>query len=559
MTISYTVASYMIDRLKEVGVEHVFGVPGDYAFPLLDEIETDPAIKWIGVCSELNAAYAADGYARVRGISAVTGSCGVLEMGAGGGVAGAFAEEVPMVVISGFPSTDDMARRTFTHHSLRGRFDLYQSMMAPITASQTMLTAAEACEQIDDAIKRCWALKAPVYIQFPGDIQELAAQPPISPLELSEPQSDRGELDRFVAQALQMLRSAVRPAILFDYPVARLGLTDRVQALSDATGIPFATTRTGRSGSVDQTHSGYLGLYGAPPISSQTGLQIDSADALIRICLRHDECNQGSADPALCAPRLIDLQAHSAFIGGDTYAPVAARDALDRLCAELHSPRRIETESKVATPGPFVPKSGAAITQDRLWQAFSAFVEPDDTIAIEYGTAQAVAQLTLPVRTRTLMQTNWEAIGYTTPAVLGAQMGNPSGRHIHVIGDGAFQETAQEISTMIHHGLTLITILLNNSTYEIENLTHKCAPVNKTYNRVPGWDYSKLPGVLGPKGRPMGVRAETEDELCAALDAAAAAHREGRYSLIEVVLAPGDVASVLARSMGLLKDNNGGA
>jgi len=350
-----------------------------------------------------------------------------------------------------------------------------------------------------------------------------------------------------------MLQAAERPAILFDYPVARLGLTERVQTLSDLTGIPFATTRTGRSGNVDQTRSGYLGLYDAPPMHSETGLQIDSADALIRICLRHDETNHGSADPALCAPRLIDLQAASATVESDVYAPVDARDVLDRLCTELPRARTVANDSTVAPSGPFLPKSGVAITQDRLWQAFSAFIEPDDTIAIDYGTAQAVAQLTLPVRTRTLMQTNWEAIGYTTPAVLGAQIADPSGRYIQLIGDGAFQETAQEISTVIQHGLAPITLLLNNATYEIENLTHKCAPVHKNYNRVHGWDYSKLPSVLGPKGRPLGVRAETEDELCSALEAAAAAHRDGRYSLIEVILAPGDVARVLAKSMGLQK------
>jgi indolepyruvate decarboxylase len=551
MTTNYTVASYFIDRLKEVGVEHVFGVPGDYAFSFLDEIEAEPKIAWVGVCNELNAAYAADGYARVRGMSAVTGSCGVLEMGAGGGVAGAFAEEVPLLVISCYPSTDELARRTFTHHSLRGRYDQYQAMMAPITASQTMLTAADACLQIDDAIEQCWALKTPVYIQFPRDIQELAAGAPNAPLELAEPQSDRTQLERFVNRALPMLRSAERPAILFDYPVARLGLTERVQTLSDLTGIPFATTRTGRSGSVDQTHSGYLGSYVAPPMSDEIGLRIDSADALIRICLRYDETCHGSADPTLRAPHLIDLQAARATIGGEVYAPVAARDILDRLCTELSGTGIVPKGRAAATSGPFLPKRGVAITQDRLWEAFCTFVEPDDTIAIEYGTAQAVAQLKLPVRTRTLMQTNWEAIGYTTPAVLGAQMADPTGRYIHLIGDGAFQETAQEISTIIKYGLAPITILLHNSTYQIENITHKNPPADKNYNRVHSWDYSKLPNVFGPQERPLGVRAETEDELCAALEAAAAAHRDGRYSLIEVILAPGDVASVLAKFMGL--------
>jgi TPP-dependent 2-oxoacid decarboxylase len=348
-----------------------------------------------------------------------------------------------------------------------------------------------------------------------------------------------------------MLRSAERPAILIDYPVARLGLTERIQTLSEVTGIPFATTRTGRSGDVDQTCSGYLGLYMAPPVSGEVGLRIDSADALMRVCLRYDETCHGSADPNLRAPHLIDLQAASASIESDVYAPVAARDVLDRLCTELARTGYVAEARTAAAPGPFLPKPDVAITQDRLWQAFAAFVQPDDTIAIDYGTAQAVAQLSLPVRTRTLMQTNWEAIGYTTPAVLGAQMADLTSRYIQIIGDGAFQETAQEISTIIKHGLAPVTILLHNSTYQIENITHKNPPADKNYNRVQGWDYSKLPSVLGPNGRTFGVRAETEDELGSALEAAAAAHRDGRYSLIEVILAPGDVATVLAKSMGL--------
>ena len=150
------------------------------------------------------------------------------------------------------------------------------------------------------------------------------------------------------------------------------------------------------------------------------------------------------------------------------------------------------------------------------------------------------------------MQTNWEAIGYTTPAVLGAQMADPSGRDIQLIGDGAFQETAQEITTVIHHGLAPITLLLNNSTYEIETLTHKCPPAHKNYNRLQSWDYSKLPSVLGPKGRPLGVRAESEDELCSALGAAATA--SSRLSSH-----PETSRACLARFIGLPKQQNGGA
>ena len=545
MSEQYTIADYLIDRLKEVGVEHVFGVPGDFGFPFMDQIEAAAGLTWVGACNELNAAYAADGYARSRGIAAVTGSCGVLEAGAAGGIAGAFAEEVPLLVISGFPSVEEMAHDTVSHHGLRGRFDHFTAMLAPITAAQVMVTADDGCASIDRAIRDCWASKSPVYLQFPRDVQQLPAVPPATALVLPEPRSNPDELTHVLGVIAAMLRAAQRPAILVEHPLARYGLTDLVEELSAGVGIPLATTLTGRSGAIDQTAAQYLGFYGSPADTAATD-RIDAADAVLRVCPRHLETNRGVADPKVVDDRLIDVQVDGVTVRGTVYPNVTARDVLAGLRAEMTAPAAPRPPRSGSQISPFTARAGVPITQDRLWEAFSGFVQDGDTLALDYGTIQSVSMMTLPVRTRALMQTSWAAIGWTTPAVAGSVLANPASRHLHVVGDGGFQETAQEVSMLLRYGLAPITIVVNNGSYQVENVIHQGSPVDKAYNRLHGWRYSQLPAALGGDTA-LGIRVQTEDELTAAFTAATAAHQEGRYTLIEVLVAQNDLATTFAQ------------
>src|SRR5450759_5770121 len=103
-----TVAEYLITRLKEIGVDHLFGVPGDFVLGFFNQVLKSD-LKYVGTCNELNAAYAADGYARIRGIGAFSSTYGVGELSAINGVAGSFAEKVPVVVITGTFSANDPA------------------------------------------------------------------------------------------------------------------------------------------------------------------------------------------------------------------------------------------------------------------------------------------------------------------------------------------------------------------------------------------------------------------------------------------------------------------
>lgn len=543
MSDAYTVSDYLLQRLTEIGVDRIFGVPGDFVFPLLDTIERRDDVGWVGCANELNSGYAADAYARVRGLGVVIGSCGVLELGAAGAIGGAFAEEVPLLVIGGLPPEREMAEGGLTHHSLRGRYDAYPTILESITVARFRATASNACSTIDAAIRACRAASGPVHLGLPQDVQALPAARPDAPLPPASDPSDPGALAEALDRAEALLRGAARPAILVDYAASRYALTAPVEALSTVAGIPFATTRVGRSSAIDQTAAGYLGSYVASSVPTAVSERLEEADVLVRVCLRRDETNRGVADPARSSPGHIDVESDSVSIGGARPQAVRGVDVLRGLAERMAGAHELPVT--VTHPvAEFVPDAEARVTQDRLLEALTGFVRPDDTIVLDFGTCQWVADLTLPVRTRLISQTKWSAIGYSVPAVVGVGMAEPGRRILHIVGDGAFQETAQEVSTIVRHKIAPITIVFDNAQYAIENATHGHAPVDFAYNRLPSWRYQDLPAAFGGVDASSAV-VETEQELARALDLADTAQRSGRYSLISVRLDPTDIAAPL--------------
>jgi TPP-dependent 2-oxoacid decarboxylase len=313
MSTQYTVGSYLLDRLKELGLGHIFGVPGDYAFPLLDCIEKNQDIWWVGTCNELNASYAADGYARIRGIGAFLVTGGVAELSAACGVGGAYAERVPVVAIAGHPSKQAIETGVSTHHGLHGDFSAYARIYKEFTVAQALLTPENACQEIDRVLQACWSEKLPVYIQLPNDVEALPAQPPTEKLALSEPLSDPTQLAALLESLLPLLSAAQCPAMLIDSPVGSYNLTELVESFANKSGIPFAATFTGKSALLDETHPQYLGMYQAGMEGSAVNQLIEAADLLLRLGIQHDETNTGRAAFDLQSPDVVNLQIKSAF------------------------------------------------------------------------------------------------------------------------------------------------------------------------------------------------------------------------------------------------------
>ena len=169
MNENYTVSRYLLSRLQQIGIKHLFGVPGDYNLDFLDEVLASP-IRWVGNCNELNAGYAADGYARLNGVGAAVVTYGVGGLSILNAVAGAFAEHVPVIIINGAPPARRRESGAMVHHLVSNYYlqlDIYRKMTADAALLADPKTAPD---EIDRVIRNCLALKLPAYLELPADI-----------------------------------------------------------------------------------------------------------------------------------------------------------------------------------------------------------------------------------------------------------------------------------------------------------------------------------------------------------------------------------------------------
>jgi len=208
-----TVAEYLLTRLKEIGVDHLFGVPGDFVLGFFNQVLKSD-LKYVGTCNELSAAYAADGYARVRGIGAFSSTYGVGELSAINGVAGAFAERVPVVVITGSPAMINFRTRPLLHHTL-GDYQFPLRMYEKITVASTQLVSAEtAPAEIDRVLSACLSHQQPVYISLPSDVVMMKCNWPNAFLFPTPVSSDQDALGEAIEEALGMLDKANKPVVI---------------------------------------------------------------------------------------------------------------------------------------------------------------------------------------------------------------------------------------------------------------------------------------------------------------------------------------------------------
>ena len=163
-----TVIEHVLTRLKAIGISEIFGVAGDYAFSVDDAVVNFPGIEWVGCCNELNAAYAADGYARIRGIGAVSTTFGVGELSAINGIAGACAEHVPLVHLVGMPTMATQAGRMLVHHTLgNGEFDFFRKMAEPVVCASAIMTAQNVAAETERLIAAAPIIAARSIWPFP--------------------------------------------------------------------------------------------------------------------------------------------------------------------------------------------------------------------------------------------------------------------------------------------------------------------------------------------------------------------------------------------------------
>jgi indolepyruvate decarboxylase len=524
-----TVIEYVLGRLSEIGVTDIFGVPGDYAFPLNDAICNHPTINWVGSCNELNAAYSADGYARVRGVGAVNTTYGVGELSAIGAVAGSYAENVPVFHLTGMPNQSTQSNRALVHHTLgNGAFDLFKTMADTVVVASAIITPANAVYETERLIAEALYHRRPVYMAFPSDVvdQPILGKPDALTLPSSNAESLAAATDAITSALDAAATTAVLPGLVLD----RLGLREVAADFIKAAGVPFATMFADKS-VLDETHPNYIGMYDGTLMDEVVREYVENADVVLTLGTLLTDFNSGAFTANLDAARTISIGVHSAKIGTKVYQNVEMGDLLRELAGREFKKRDLPA-IEVASLGPVTGSGSDPITADTLYPRWAEFLREDDILVAETGTSSmGLAFSKLPRGARFHNQTLWGAIGWATPAAFGAAVAAKDRRLVLITGEGSHQLTAQEISQFGRQGLKPVIFVLNNNGYLIERLL--CKDPDIEYNDLAQWNYSELPHALGCNDW-YTPRVTTLAELDEALDIAGRGER-GCY--IEIVTA----------------------
>ena len=544
----YTVSTYLLDRLSELGIEHIFGVPGDYNLAFLDDVITHENVEWIGNCNELNAAYAADGYARIKGIAALITTFGVGELSAINGIAGSYAENVPVIKITGTPPTTVMENGALVHHTLGdGKFDHFSNMYREITVAQSKLTPEHAAEEIDRVLRACWSAKRPVHIQLPINVYNKPINKPTEPILHKAVVSNKDALDKMLLHATSKINSAKKPVILADFEIDRFHAKEYLYQFVEKTGFPIATLSMGK-GIFPEKHSQFIGIYTGDVSSPYLRKRIDESDCIISIGVKLTDTIPGGFTQGFTKEQVIEIHPYTVKITDKKYGPVVMKDVLQQLSNVIEH-RNEETfdikpfiSESLSITEKFNPKP-QMVTQKRFWQQIYHFLQENDVLLAEQGTPFfGSTAIPLPNNTTYVAQPLWGSIGYTLPALLGTQLANLSRRNILIIGDGSFQLTVQELSTILRQNLNPIIFLINNNGYTVERAIHG---QNEPYNDIQMWDYTKLANVFGSKEKSLICKVENEIELEEVLTDITLNNKQ--LIFIEVVMSQGDQPELLAK------------
>jgi indolepyruvate decarboxylase len=511
-----TIGDFLLRRLQEVGIRHLFGVPGDYNLELLQQLEDRGEPAWVGNCNELNASYATDAYARINGIGALVVTHGVGALSAINGIAGAYSEHVPVILISGSLPLRAVQRGDLMHHTLadpeKGNF---ARIFAEVTAAQARLTSDNAVVEVDRLILTAWRTKRPVFLELPSDISYLEIDVPERPLELVMPQSEPASLKSCSAMLLERLKAARSPAFLLDLDALRFGIAATIMELAERFDMPVATLNCAK-GAVGESSGYFIGTYAGAASAPATREAIEGSDCLLTIGYRRIESTTGFFTDKLPGTA---IHLYSGYVDTveQTYQGIYPAELLQSVVdssSDVMTPRR---PARPRTPTTLAP-SDAPLRQSAFWAAIQAFLRPGDVIIAEDGTSSAgFGRLTLPADCTYISGAFvWCSIGYATGALLGAMLASPGRRHILLTGEGSLQMTVQEISTVLRHDLRPFIFVNENQGYTVERAV---LGRDATYNEVARWRYSELPNVLSLERKAETYVVTTSNELQQVLDA----------------------------------------
>ncbi|KAL5611166.1 hypothetical protein FOBRF1_007283 [Fusarium oxysporum] len=527
----FTVGDYLAERLVQIGIRHHFIVPGDYNLILLDKLEAHPSLTEIGCTNELNCSLAAEGYARANGIGVCIVTYSVGAFSTFNGIGSAYAERLPLILVSGAPNTNDVGQHLL-HHTLSEYDTTYQLEMArKITCfAARVRQASNAPGIIDTAIRAALTQKKPVYIEVPINLAgETCLRPgPITSLLISAP-CNQHALDVAVSKSCELIDIRHKCVILVGPLVRRAKAQDALLQLAEAIGCAVVIQPAAK-GSFPEDHAQFAGIFWGQVSTLAADAIVNWADLLICIGTVFTDYSTVGWTALPSVPQLV-VDMDNITVASKLYCShIEMHDFLSKLAATVGWNDTTMIEYNRLRPDPSLGKPSRGpetLTRKEIARQTQALLSlnPDTTVFADTGDSWFNGlKLSLPFGAEFEIEMQWGHIGWSIPASFGYTLARPQRQIIVMVGDGAFQMTAQEVSQMVRYRVPIIILLMNNRGYTIEVEIH-----DGLYNRVQNWDYGRLVEAFSceDEGKiALGLEARTSEELSNGLERAVA-HTDG--------------------------------
>ncbi|KAH8664642.1 thiamine diphosphate-binding protein [Xylariales sp. PMI_506] len=494
-------ARYLFRRLAQHNVHHLHGVPGDFTLKALDQVGPS-GLKWVSNCNELNAGYAADGYARIRGLAALMTTYGVGELSAINAVAGSYSEHVPVVHIVGTPARrlqQTKWEHLKLHHTLGdGRIGVFREIAEKVTAAQVNLNdPSEAADKVDWVIGEALRLSLPVYVELPSDmvaaeVDEKRLQTPITNLDTTlfktDPAAQAGKL-------LERLRAAERPVLLVDRGHGVGIYRDHINEFVRRSGLPTFCMPSG-AGMVDNSLENYFGVHSGSVGRLDSMALVGEADLVLAFGPMFTDTQTLGFQVVPPRERMVIL-GKSDIDGQPANFEAVLKSMINSLDSPLSSWRDGDKlrPFQEATTQPLSLKPEEPIRQSEFYDYLNGYIKPHDTIILGNATPLLGARdFSLPPHARVIASGVWFSIGHLFAATQGVALAKQKGRTILIDGDGNAQMTIQELSTIIRERLDATIFIINNGGYAYERLING---LHESYNDLAPWRYLLAPEFFG--------------------------------------------------------------
>jgi indolepyruvate decarboxylase len=526
---------YLFTRLKELGVDHTFGIPGDFVLPVY-AVQDSFGMPTVVCSHEPGVGFAADGYARIKGLGVALVTYGAGALNLLNPVACAYAEQSPLLVVSGGPEVAMRRPEVYLHHVVKS-FESQINVFREVTVDSAILDdAADAPGVIDRVLRNVISQKRPGYLEIPRDRVHSIVPAPTGPIAADPfaPVVHEAALAEAIVEITAMIARAERPALYVGVGVRRHGLTSKVVELAERLRLPVATDVLGKA-SFPESHPQFAGVYMGALGDQRARALLDGSDCVISLGVLRFDTNTGFWTDRIDPNTLIAAEPDGLRVRHHRYDRVPIDRVVGALADLPPDDRRpVPQFSHSSETNPVSVQSDSSLKVAEIIASLLGLDQSKYSFVADVGDCWFIG---LELRADVFLAPGYYAsMGFGIPGALGAGVADPTRRPFALVGDGAFQMTGTELATMVDAGLRPIVLLLNNNSYGM--LEALDAP-RSYYARRP-WDYLGFARALGFTAE----RATTSSELQAALGRAEAA--EGAY-LIEATVARNDLSPFLSR------------